>query len=51
VRLTADSAPKGIGLGLTFCRLAVNAHGGRIWVESQPPHGSQFYFTLPKALV
>jgi NtrC-family two-component system sensor histidine kinase KinB len=49
VRLKADGSAKGLGLGLTFCRLAINAHGGRIWVDSQPPHGSQFNFTLPLA--
>jgi two-component system, NtrC family, sensor histidine kinase KinB len=46
-RLQHEGRAKGLGLGLTFCRLAVGAHGGRIWVESQVGQGSTFSFTLP----
>src|SRR5690606_29843148 len=35
------------GLGLTFCKLAVEAHGGRIWLESRDGEGSAFHFSLP----
>jgi PAS domain S-box-containing protein len=38
---------RGTGLGLTFCKLAVEAHGGRIWLESEEGAGSVFAFALP----
>ena len=42
-----DSKYHSSGLGLAFCRLAVEAHGGRIWVEPAEPRGSLFIFEVP----
>jgi signal transduction histidine kinase len=47
VRLKRDLRSEGYGLGLAFCRLAIDAHEGDIWVESAPTGGSVFAFTLP----
>lgn len=38
---------KGVGLGLFIAHGIVHAHGGRIWVESRPPNGATFVFTVP----
>ena len=49
-RITSkESNAKGLGLGLAFCRLAVEAHNGRIWVDDAPTGGARFNFTLPLA--
>jgi signal transduction histidine kinase len=48
-RVNNDSSSKGLGLGLAFCRLAVEAHGGRIWVDDASEGGARFQFTVPTA--
>jgi NtrC-family two-component system sensor histidine kinase KinB len=48
-RLKLSESVKGMGLGLAYCRLAVQGHGGKIWVESEPGLGSRFIFVVPIA--
>jgi NtrC-family two-component system sensor histidine kinase KinB len=48
-RLQGEQSSNGLGVGLAFCRLAVHAHGGEIWVESPPGQGACFFLTLPLA--
>ncbi|HAX76453.1 MAG TPA: histidine kinase, partial [Cyanobacteria bacterium UBA11372] len=46
-RLQRDEAKEGYGIGLSLCQRIIQAHYGRIWVDSTPGQGSCFNFTLP----
>jgi PAS domain S-box-containing protein len=48
-RLRGKGNAGGLGIGLAFCRLAVQGHGGQIWVESNTGQGAIFHFTFPFA--
>ena len=46
---SGENARRSVGLGLAFCKLAVQAHEGAIGIDDVLPKGSLFWFTLPKA--
>ncbi len=46
-RLHGQGGPAGFGFGLAYCRLAIEGHGGRIWIEETHESGTRFIFTLP----
>jgi PAS domain S-box-containing protein len=41
--------PSGVGMGLSICRSIIDAHGGRLWADTNEPRGAAFRFTLPSS--
>lgn len=48
-RANPDNAIVGDGIGLALCQRIIQAHGGRIWAQSHPGKGSEFFVFLPRA--